>query len=478
MKLSKLKILSEKEIKKIHSASLEILSNTGVKILSKSVLDFLNSFDGINIDIKTGIAKFCPDLINKVIKDIPRSFKLFNQNKGKSIIISEDNFYLINGHCAAFFLDSKEKKRRRILKEDVKKFAILCDYIENIEIVGIEGLPEDIADQKLSFIEGAKLTLLNSNKPFHYVPEYIYENKAIKDILKIITDNENLSEKPSAICQVTMISPLGWPKDISEILLENSLLGIPIIIVTSPYSGVSAPITTAGQVTLFNAEILSGIVINQLAKQGNPVVYGCACATFDMSEFVTNIATPETVLMRIAAAQMADFYKIPSLTSAPDTDSNCYDEQNGWEKVITTFCAFASGMNLLVNAGLFSTGTEVSYEQLIIDSEIVNYANRLMHSISVDKERIAADVVNDVGPLGNFLLHDHTLKFLRSEENYHPLISNRAMYAKWKDMGRLPVDEVALNRAEDILKKHNPNHLSNSKVKEANRCVKLLEQSL
>ena len=472
MLLSELKVLSKDEIKKIHEASLEILRSTGIKIYSKKVLDFLKNFDFISIDKSSSIVKFSPEIVSNVLKNAPSFFKLYSQSKKTSIEIGNKNFHLINGHCAAFFHDFSQNKRRRILKNEVEKFAILSDFLENIGIVGIEGLPEDIDDEKMSFVEGARLTLSNILKPFHYTPEHIFEDESVKEIVRIITGFKDLSKNPSIICMVVNLSPLAWQEEIAEILLENSFEGIPMTIMTSPYSGVSAPYTIAGQVALFNAEILSGIAINQLAKPGCPVVYGCSCATFDMHESVVNIATPEAVMMRIAAAQMAGYYNVPSMTSAPDTDSNCFDEQNGWEKMMTTFTSYASGINLIVNAGLFSTGTEVSYSQLIIDSEIIGYVKRILAGIKVDSKRLAVDEIKDAGPLGNFLLTKHTVEYLRKDEHLKSVISNRKMHPQWEKLGSLKVDEIAHNEALKILKMHKPSYIENEKLKEIKKLIK------
>ncbi|MBM3700436.1 MAG: hypothetical protein FJW68_05925 [Actinobacteria bacterium] len=456
MMLTESKVLSKDEIEKIHQASLEILNSAGVKIFSKRVLDFLGNFNFARIDKKSLIVKFSPDSVLDILKKAPHHFKLFSQDKATCLEIGKRNYHLINGHCAAFYYDFLQKKRRRILKKEVEEFAVLSDYLYEISIAGIEGLPADIRNEKAALTEGAGMTLCNTSKPFHYTPENIFDDNSVKELIKISTGSGELAKKPSLVCMVVNLSPLAWPEEIAEVLLANSFEGIPLAIMVSPYSGVSAPYTIAGQIALFNAEVLSGVLINQLANPGCPVIYGCSCASFDMGLSVTNIATPETALMRIALAQMAGYYGIPSMTSAPDTDSNCFDEQNGWEKIITSFTSFASGINLILNAGLFSTGTEVSYSQLLMDCEIIRYVKRMIEGIKVDSSRLAVNVIEEAGPLGNFLLSRHTLEYLRKGEYLKSWISNRHMHSQWESRGLVAVDEAANNEALRILQTHKP----------------------
>jgi len=477
----KLETLSNDEIIKIHESSLAILSKVGVKIDSDKVLDFLSSFKEVEIDIRKKIVKFSPSLVNDIIQKVPSSFKLFSLNKNNSLIIGKNNNHASNGHCAGYIFDSGKKMRRRALTKDVKNFSILCDYIDNFDITTIECIPEDIANEKMSLIEGAQITLTYSNKPFQFLAEKIYEDKAIKNILKIVTKSTDLSKNPSVLMGGLIFSPLWFSKENVEILLENSIIGVPVSISCSPVTGISAPMSLPGYIALYNAEILCGVVINQLVKPGNPIIYGCACASFNMKEGVTNIATPETTLFRASIAQMAKFYKIPSSTSGLDTDSNCFDQQNGWEKFITSYISFASGINLVGNAGSFSTATTVSYEQLIIDSEIIGYIKRFADNIKIDSESLTLDTISNVGPSGNFLSQDHTINYFNNygyKEYYDNSISNRNMFDKWKNNGSKKIDATALEKAKEIIRIYRPQYLEKHQIKEINKYMKSVEQEI
>ncbi|GAH28474.1 unnamed protein product, partial [marine sediment metagenome] len=195
------------------------------------------------------------------------------------------------------------------------------------------------------------------------------------------------------------------------------------------------PGNLAGVLTVHNAEVLSGIVISQLVRKGTPVVYGSAWTTFDMRQANVVIGAPETALMRIAGAQLARFYHIPSHTIGPDSDSHCLDEQNAWEKFLTLHSAFTSGVNLVVNAGMFATGLTVSFEQLVLDNEMAGIVYRLVEGIEISPQTIALGVIKRVGPKGNFLEEPHTLKYLRSSEHWEPKLSSRCVYEKWIEDG-------------------------------------------
>ena len=190
------------------------------------------------------------------------------------------------------------------------------------------------------------------------------------------------------------------------------------------------------------------------------MVYGSAWTTFDMREANVVIGGPETALLRIAGAELARFYQIPSHTIGPDSDSHCLDEQNAWEKLLTLHSAFTSGVNLVVNAGLFATGLTVSFEQLVLDHEMAGIVYRLLEGIEVSPETIALEVIKRVGPKGNFLEEPHTLKHLRSSEHWQPKLSNRSVYEKWMEDGGRDVVEKAREISKRILEHHQPKNLS------------------
>jgi trimethylamine--corrinoid protein Co-methyltransferase len=246
---------------------------------------------------------------------------------------------------------------------------------------------------------------------------------------------------------------LCWAGEIVESLIENARNRIPVVILSAPYSGVTAPYTLAGQLALINAEVLSGIVIAQLASAGCPVIWASSCATFDMSHLSVLIGSPEASLMRIAGAQMADYYHLPSFTTAPDTDSHLPDQQSAWEKFESTFCAFAAGVNVICNAGMFSTGVCVSPEQLVMDAEIYSACMRLLRGVEVSEETISLKSLLDIAASESFMIAESTVAHLRSGEHSRPLIANRLGYEKWQSLGGMSTERAAFAKAQEILQR-------------------------
>jgi trimethylamine--corrinoid protein Co-methyltransferase len=131
----------------------------------------------------------------------------------------------------------------------------------------------------------------------------------------------------------------------------------------------------------------------------------------------------------------------------------------GWEKMLSAIAALTSGINMVVNSSMYGTGMTVSYEQLIMDHEILEMTYRLLEGITVSPETIAYDVIKSVCPHGDFLMEEHTLKYMRSGEHWMPNLSNRYGYDQWKAKGGQDVVQRATDRARKILEAHQPEPL-------------------
>jgi trimethylamine:corrinoid methyltransferase-like protein len=120
----------------------------------------------------------------------------------------------------------------------------------------------------------------------------------------------------------------------------------------------------------------------------------------------------------------------------PNSDNHAHDEQNAWEKTLSTFCSVAAGNDLIVNCGMFATGMTCSHEQLFMDEAISAFSRRIAAGLRVDRKTIAAELIKERGPRGEtYLTADHTLQWLRSEEYVRPRLTVSGSYATWKAAG-------------------------------------------
>jgi len=447
MKLSKLTVLSEQEIKEIHEASLDILETCGVKILNKHMLEFLEE-QGLPVDRENQIVRFTRSSIEDALPCIPPQFEVFNRDGKIAFVLGDGISRIAAGHNAVFWVDSETGKTRPSTVADVKLFTRICEHLPAIDMIGIPVMPQDIPNPQASLLYGVKAVIENSRKPVFFSTDKSAINDACIELIKTAFSG-NLKSQVYGISQLSPTSPLFWEGGVIDSILNMVNTGVPIAILPEPNAGVSSPYTLAGLLTINNAECLSGIAMIQILQPGTKVMYANSWTTTDMRSGAALVGSTETTICRIAGAQLARFYKIPSHTTAPNSDNHAHDEQNSWEKTFSTFCSVAAGNDLLVNCGMFATGLTCSNEQLIMDEEISAMSGRIAEGIKVNKDTIAKDLIKKIGPKGEpYLMEEHTLRWLRSDEYFLPQLAVRGPRASWEATGAKDTYQLARDKTK------------------------------
>ena len=452
MKLQKYQVLSDAEVKQIHAASLRVLERTGMEILDDRLLEILAAA-GATVDKGSHRVTIPARLVEQALSSVPSTITMHTRRGEPCMELGSGRAYAASGHNAVFVADSLDgKDRRPSTKQDIENFARLSDALDNLSMVGIEAMPQDVMPAA-SLVHAADAAFSGTTKPIYFSPESAEVTAAIIKIADAVAGGK-AAERPVAICQLSPTSPLTWETGAAAALIEVAESGIPFAILPEPYTGVSAPYTLAGILVIHNSEMLASIVMQQLINKGAPAIYAGAWTNFDMRRASVAIGTPEAALLRCAGSQMAKLYRMPCHCIGPDTDAQCLDEQMAWEKMMTALCSLGGGIDLIVNAGMFATGMTVSTAQLVLDNEMLGMVLRLLQGIEVSEETLAVDVIEEVGPRGDFLATEHTIRHLRTGEHWLPDVSNRVGFDVWLNAGGRTVAETAQERAQDLLGSH------------------------
>jgi len=449
MKLSTMTVLSDAEIQQIHAATLDVLEKTGVQV-DHAEMRRLLAEKGANVDESTQRVRLSRACVEKALATIPQQFEVCNRRGQKAFTLGDGVPKIAAGHNAVFWLDSQTGETRPSRIDDVERFSRVCQALPTIDMIGIPVMPQDGAVAEASLLYGVRATIANSDKPIYFSTDSAKVNRAIIDMLSAAYEGD-FGKDVYGITQLSPTSPLFWENGVCEAILDTLTTNVPISILPEPNAGISAPYTLAGLLTVNNIECVSGLVMIQMLRPGAKVMYANSWTTTDMRNGFALVGSTETTLCRIAAAQLAKFYKVPSHTTAPNSDNHAHDEQNSWEKTFSLFSSVASGHDLIVNCGMFATGMTCSHEQLVMDEEIAAMSRRIAAGIAVNDETVAGAVINEVGPRGDYMTTDHTMTYLRSDEYLMPRVSVRGPFAAWQNVGGKDTTALARDRAEALM---------------------------
>jgi trimethylamine--corrinoid protein Co-methyltransferase len=126
---------------------------------------------------------------------------------------------------------------------------------------------------------------------------------------------------------------------------------------------------------------------------------------------------------------------------------------------------------------MIGTGMSVSYEQLIVDNEIAKFVRKYIDGIDVSKDTIGLDAIKSVGHQKNFMIEEHTFKYLRSKEYMDYDVSNRDIYDNWVKRGRPSITDNAKKIAEKIMGEHKVKSMSPEKKEKISRVLEDFEKS-
>lgn len=470
-----LQILDSDELYEIHSATLQILEDTGVKVHEEKALRMLEDA-GARVDFRDKIARIPNYLVREGLKKAPSGFTLYGRDSKDRYRYEDRRVHFSMQGESVHVLDLETGKRRGSTIRDVTSFFRLADALENIHHASMCVWPLDVPDaagHAYELLEGFK----NTTKT---LDGYNCGELKALDTIRIASivagGEEELRKKPMLLGFHNPVSPLQHSKELLGGLRVYAEHNQPTIIAPEALAGATGPVTLAGLLAQQNAEVLSGIVIAELFSPGTPVLYGTVSTIMDMRTGNIALGAVELGLMNVASAQLAQYYNLPSRGTGGTTDSKIPDVQAGFEKAMTLMMAALAGINFIYDAaGSLESTLTASYEQAVIDNEICGAVYRALRGIEISDKTLATDIIEAVGPGGEFLTQRHTLEYFR-EDQYIPKIINRDRREIWEKAGSRDLREVAREEARKILETHQPEPLDNDVRIEIEKIVKEIEK--
>ncbi|MFH1619241.1 MAG: trimethylamine methyltransferase family protein [bacterium] len=459
------KPLSPDDIRKIHEASLELLIEVGIKVLSKKVFEVFQKAGAKTYPDKQ-LVKIPYGVVQSALKTVPKELILYGREDKYNLHCSGKNVYMGTGGTTIDVIDLYTNKKRKALMKDIKTIAHLVDALENIHFYVIPVYPNDLKPDEVD-VSRFYGSILNTSK---HVMGGIFTwkglHKTIQMAEEVAGSKEELRKRPFISFIACIMSPLKIDSFYGDLLVEIAKQGLPLAVPAEPLTGLTSPITLAGTLTGLHAETLAKIVISQMVNPGTPIMYACTASSTDPWTMRYVTGSVEMGLINAAAAQMAQYLNLPNYTTSGMTDSKAVDAQNGYEKAISSLMVALAGSNFIHDsAGLVEFAMTASYKQYVIDNEINGMVMRAVKGIEVNNDTIALDVFKKVGPGGNFVSQKHTSQYIR-KEHFIPRISDRKPRGEWEGNGRRDTEDIAIAEGKRILQEHKPLGLSASvKVK-------------
>ena len=454
------RLFSDSQLQQLHHATLEVLRRTGVNVYEARALDLLQAA-GCWVDGQR--VRFPAALVEDALSGIPSRVVLCDRNGTARLFLEGGRSYFGTGSDLPFTQDLHSGERRPSRFSDVEDVAHLVDSLPNLDFIMSMALPNDVpaasADRHAFFGMAT-----NTIKPICYTAWDEHGLQDILDMAEIIAGSRQaLANSPFLVAYLEPVSPLQHPREVLCKLFRLADYGLPFVYSPAPIGGGTAPVSSAGSIVQANAEVVSGLVIAQLYRRGTPVIWGAGSGPLDMRTLVSIYTGPDAMLHAMAMTELARYYyKVPVWGFAGCSDSKLPDVQAGAEGALWTLWSALAGANLVHDVGYLESGMTCSYEMIVINDEIISQVKRMLRGIQVTPESLALDVIDRIGPGGNFLEHRHTNQHFR--EVWYPRVFDRRAYAAWEEKGKPSAVSNARQMALELISRHEGQPLPQEKL--------------
>jgi trimethylamine--corrinoid protein Co-methyltransferase len=460
-------VFSADQVEEMHYGTLEVLRRTGVKVLVAKAREMLRKA-GCWIDGE--VVRFPPHLVEWAIRTAPSRVVLCDRNGQPAMEMEGYKTYFGTGSDCPNVVDPYTGERRQGRLQDVANFARLADALPNMDFVMCMTIAQEL-DQATSDIHHFEAMINHTAKPVCFTAWNVDNLKDIVEICEVLAGGaEAFRRSPFAVLYTEPVSPLQHIVEGTTKLMYVAEKGLPVVYTPGMAFGAVAPVTSAGGLLVANAELLSGLVIAQLAREGTPFVYGGGVAIMDMLYMGVVYAAPEFLVNMGALCDMARYYQLPVFSFGGCSDAKTFDQQASLEGSLWILTTALIGGNMSHDVGYINSGLTASMEMVVMSDEVIGLVRRIMGGIEVTEETMALDVIDQVGPGGHFLGEVHTRQHFR--ENWYPTLINRTTYDTWLEDGGLTYGQRANARVREILESHEPEPLQ----EEAQAAVRAIVQ--
>lgn len=466
------RILTDDELEKLEEATYFLLREVGVHFPLRKALD-LFADHGADVDFENKVVRLEPELVRKALSNAPRYFPLGGREPEYSFHLQEKHTYYATDGCMPFTIDFETREKRQSRKDDVAQMARMADYFKSIAFywpmvsAADHGRTAPLHEIHASYLNCRKHVQTETAMGYA-IARYAREMATV-----ISGDTDTLRADPPLSVLICCIDPLGQDKEGLETAFVFAEAGLPVGFMAMNTLMSTGPATPAGAMAVGNAEVISGLVMVQLAFPGAPVFHAMPLAVMEPLTAGYMFHSPLGDAMFGAAIELAHHFNLPTLGSFGGSDAT----EPGWRSAKEGFAGLFSalaGSEMVVGVGGMSAASVLYPENLVLDNDLLHDFWVTTSGIEVNAETLALDMVKKVGARGNYLLEDHTLKHIR-QIPFSDLVLETSKRGRKGAMAEI---ETAREEARRILRSHNPDPLEQAKVDELDRIIAAAEQEL
>lgn len=438
--------LTREQMEKIHSATLQLMQETGIVVQHKGALELLEKA-GCRV-VKKHVY-FTPSVVEWAIKAAPSRILLYDRDGNFAMDCSGRNTYYGVGSAEPRIIDPYTGEQRLCNEEDNKNCVKVADAMPYIDYM--MSLCQVYDHPKTSYEHEYAAMIRYSSKPQVVITNDLQSTKNVVEMAAVARGGiDKLQQKPLFILYCEPTSPMVCTRESIDKVMYMAEMNLPVLYAPIPMNGATGPITMAGSIVQANAECLAGLVIAQLTRPGCPFLFGAIITNMDLKSLQPTYASPETQIESLALSEIGrDLYKLPTWGTAGCTSSKMADEQAVLEGAQYITMAGMTGINVVHDVGYTTFGLAVSNELIVMMNDAIGRVRRIFDCVDTSDEYMGMDDMREVGPKGHFLGQESTVK--KNLENWESALEDRNEFDRWQALGATTMGQRANALVKDII---------------------------
>lgn len=464
----RIRILSDEQLEKFKTNTFILLEKTGFYCPSERALK-IYAEHGAVVDFHTKLVKLSQDVILDALSHAPRYYTMGGRTEAFDLDLSKGGTYVATDGTGTQTIDYVTRKLRSSIKDDVAKSALISDYLSSVSfywpMVSAQDYPISPSLHELD--ASFNNTLKHVQTPTLVDP--ITTRYAV-EMAKVVAGSEvEMRKRPPLSLLICTIAPLAMDAESMDAALVAAEAGIPVGFMSMPNTGSTGPATLAGTISLGNAEIVSAMVLIQMAYPGALTYYSLMPG---MTHPRTGAYYSHDSHVYAIGVELAHMWGVPTLAGMGGSDAHepCWESgmAGGKSQLLGALCGAETGSGM----GLVRGSTLMYPEALVLENEIYKNVLDSASGLDTSSDQMALDIIQAVGPRGHFLREKHTREYFR-KLNFSEVARVPNIDGGYRD----PL-ETAREKTDWILENHQPEPLSDNQQSELTRIIKTAEQEL
>ena len=437
--------LSESDKQFFHEQVVRVLEEVGVAYNTPTLTSPLAEA-GATVDAERMTARIPWDLVERCLAQLPKQILLAGRDPAYDCRVGDGGMVYTSDGAATYMLDDVSGERHEGTRDDLRRMIALFDAIPEIDFVWATITPGDV-DPRAGNLEIARAAFTHGRK--HLQDEVRVPDQApvFIEMLEAIA-GAPLRERPIYSVTNCTIAPLQHDREMTEAHVLMAKAGVPVFVLPMPQMGTTGPMSVLGTSILNMAELLSAVVLFQLAAPGCAMLSGVGSAVAEMRSGLYLSGTPEDALINVMCIEMSKFYGMLSQGSGVSCDAKACNLQAGAEGMMTGLACAMAGCDVLLAFGLMDSAQTASIAKAVLDADTVNAIERFLREDPVDETTALIEDIAGVGIGGHYLASKSTRRLYRAGELWQPTMWQRQPFEQY--VGTSLVREAAA-RAEELI---------------------------